>query len=266
MTIEIWLALGAAAMLAAASIVRVWALRTGSERQNLVAWGARLAAAAILFASLILASAPRGGWSAFDLQQVALGLALAVTVIHLALNWRPADRGGNPLADVMVLLILLITALAIQPGVPPADCIHHTSMIQAQWIIHLLGSSAIITAGCAGLMLALAAALAGRGWVLPPRVNLHAQIKEPTAAGLILLGAGIVLNAGWSWRAMGSLTSGDPRETWMIVIWLLAAMSLQAWQLGGKAARWAAGLAIAATAAVLFALLALPDLSRLLGI
>lgn len=265
MTIELWLAVGAAALLVVAGAARVAALRTGSRRGNSVALGARLAAAAVLLASLVVAALTRGGWSALDLQQVALGLAEAATIIHLAIGLRSKEKAGNPVADMVALTLVLIAVLAIRPGVPPTACIHHTLMVQVQWIAFLLAGGAIIVAASAGLMLALAAALAGRGWALPRRDALHTELKESTKAGLVILSIALTLTAVWSWRTMGALTSGDPRETWMAATWLIAAMSVQAWHLPSRPARWAACLAVAAAGIALFALLALPDLVRVIG-
>jgi ABC-type transport system involved in cytochrome c biogenesis permease subunit len=83
---------------------------------------------------------------------------------------------------------------------------------------------------------------------------------------LVALGSGLTVSVWWAWQTAGTLTAGDPREIWMAVTWLTAAMSLVAWQLEGHRGRWAAGLALAAALYVGFGLVFLTYLQSLLGI
>jgi hypothetical protein len=60
------------------------------------------------------------------------------------------------------------------------------------------------------------------------------------------------------------LTSGDPREGWVFVAWLVAAMSMLARRLGKRWGRWTAGLAVLAAAIAAFGLLVIVELQPFL--
>ena len=256
MTPEIWLALGAAALLAVAAVGSGSALLTGRGWWARLAVAARLAAFVVLIVALLLAAARRGGWSPFDLQQAALSWVLATVGVHLALlAWPPGRYGAGPVVDLVALGALLVGVWVVQPGLLDLACVQDSVPMLVQWAALLLGAGSIATAGSAGLLLSFRAGPTG----------LRVLLKRATWLALATLGLGLAVGAWWAWWTTGKLAGDDPRLTWLAVTWLLAAASLHAWRLDRHATRWAAGLAVAAATAAAFGLLAILDLSRLLG-
>lgn len=255
---EIWAAAAAAAAaVAAASSGLALAGRSGPWR--LVAMGARLGSIAALAAALLLTARICGRWSPFDLRQVALGLALATAAIHLVLAWIPGMAGGSPAVDATVAALLLFAVLIIRPGASWLTCQQQTVPYAAQWLLFILGAGATLIAGGAALTLATSR----WGWAVTGQRRL---LVRGTLLAVLALGGGIVIGLWWARQSTGTLAAAEPRESWMGVVWLLAVMSLMAWQLDRQAERWAAGLALFAATAALFGLLALPDLQNWIGV
>ena len=253
---------GLAGLASGLAIVRLRGPWTG------VAVVARSLSAVSLVVALILAVAAGGKWSPFDLQQVTLALVLAMLIVHLALAWRLGLGDAGLAVDLLALVLLLAKILIIQPGAPLLDCAQRAVPFQVQWVLFLLGAGAILVAGCAALMLALRLALSGQ-WPdldLASRSGFLDLLTQATFLALVALGSGLVVSAWWAWWAVGTLSSGDPREGWMAMAWLVAAMSLSAWQLEDRRGRWAAVWAVTASAIVLLGLLVVLDLQQVMGI
>jgi hypothetical protein len=234
---------------------------------RVVSVGARLLAAAALGVAAVSAAAGNGGPSPFDLEQVTVALALAALVADLALAALLRIEGAGPALDLLVLALLVLDLLVVGPSGALADCPPVTALFWLQWALFLFGAGSTLAAGGTALAWACQAILqAGRpGLQWPPELERQRLLMAATSLALIGLGAGLVTSAWWAWRSVGGLVGGDPRQLWMTITWLLAAMSLLAWQLEGAAARWAAALAgLAATVAVV-GLLAVPHIVRLLG-
>jgi hypothetical protein len=268
MALEVWLALGAAALLAVAALVQGAAHWRAWGRGNLVATLVRVATVLALGVALALAAGAHGACSPHDLRQVALGLALAALLIQLVLAWRAGAPGASLVVDLVALVLVLMGALALGPGGPPLDCIQAALPTRGQWLLFLVGAAAAVVAGSTGLALALYIWLYKRRSPLPfvRRADLYHSLKGATRLALAALWGGLALGAWWAWRALGALNGGDARAGWMAITCLLAAASLLAWRMDRRAARWAAGLAVLAAAAALLGLLALPDLRLLLGL
>lgn len=257
MAIEAWAVLGATAALALAVVIQTVALfRAG--RAGLSVW-LRAAAAVALVAALPLTIANQDRWLPSAPRLVALGLSLAALLTALLLRL-PAQRrnaypNGLDLAslpvDLFALVLNLLAVLWMSPGGPLPECAQESLAFGAQWSLLLAGSGAAIVAAGGALALALTALLTRLARIegdrpLPRRLDLHGILQDATALTLLLLGSGLVLGAWWSWRSTGRLLGNDPQIGWLAVAWLIAAMSRQTWRLGGRPARWAAGLSIAA--------------------
>jgi hypothetical protein len=268
MTLEVWLALGAAGLLAVAALVQGVAFWRGWASGNLVAAGVRVAAAVALAVALVLAAGAHGQWSPIDLRQVVLGLALAALLVQLVLAWRIRSPGVSLVVDLVALSLILVGTLAVGPGGPPLNCIQRAVPFQVQWVLLIVGAAAALVAGSTGLALALYLWLSRRRGLFPfvRRSDLYVSLKEATRLALVTLWGGLAVGAWWAWQALGALSSGDAREGWMAIACLVAAASLLAWRLERRAARWAAVLAVAAAAAALFGLLAVNDLRMLWGL
>ena len=271
---EIW-GIAAAFLFGAAALAGGLALFTPRGPWEWVATGARVAGLVAVAAALISTVAAQGEWSPFEPWQVVLSLILAMSGVYLLLAWRLGLGGAGPVVDVVALALLLVAypstpwaVVAVQPATSLLNCTQRTFPFQVQWALFFLGGGSVLAAGSAGLMLALRQVLGRRapGPKLPPRTGLYDLLIQSTFLALVAVGGGLTLGAWWAWQMVGMLTTDDPREAWMALVWLLAAMSLSAWQLERHRGRWAAGLAGVAAATLLFGLLLLVELQALLGI
>lgn len=264
---EIGLAVSAV-LLGVAAIAAGLALFQARRLWDLVAVSARTAGAVALAVSLGLSVIAEGAWSPFDTRQMVLGMVLAMLAIHLILSWRFRAGNGGPVVDLLALVLVLLATFVVQPAAPPETCVHRAGAFQAQWLLYLLGGGAVLVAGAASLTLALrkGSGQHAREFRAPNQAELYNLLTEAIVWGLAALGGGLTVGAWWAWRALGGITTGDPREVWMAITWLVAAMSLLAWQLESRKGRWAAGLAVAATACMLFGLLFVIELRQLAGV
>jgi hypothetical protein len=264
---EIWAAL-AALLLVTASVAWGLVLFKVGGRWDLIAIGTRAVAALALVVALILTVATLGRWSPFDLQQVALALALATLVVSLGLVWRFRIDVAAPIVDLVALLLILTGRLAGQFAGAQLACVQDALSFRIQWVLFLLGSGALAVAGSAGLMLALRAGLIERAAHLrwPRWADLHALVKQATALALVALGGGLTVNIWSAWRTAGTLTGGDSRVGWIAIAWLIATMSLLPRRTGKRWGRWTASLVVVAAAVAIVSLLAVMDLRGYLGL
>ena len=251
------LAAVAAALLAIAAGGSVVTLAGRGRRWLLLSLAARAGSILALAAALYLAADGRG-WSPLDLRQVALSLALATALAHLVLSRAVGSTAGSPLADALAAVLAVAAWLAIRPGGESLSCLQRAPAYRAEWALFLSGAGGALVAGSA----ALAPAMPWE-WA---RTGARGLLARGSFLAVLAVGAGIVAGVWWTWQATGTLEAGDARESWMAVVWLLAAMSTAAWQLEKRAHRWAAGLALAAAGTALLGLLALPDIQRLMGL
>jgi hypothetical protein len=259
---EIWGAL-AALLLAMASVARGLDLFQVRGRWELLAFCARAGAAMLLTVAIIQAAVTLSQWSPFDLWQVALGLALATVVVYLVLAWRSRVDAAGPIVDLLALALILTGILAMRPGGPFLTCAQQAWPFPVQWVLFLTGAGGVMVAASAGLTLILA----GRSWHLhwPDRADSYLLLRQATLLALVFLGSGLTIGMWWAWQVGGTATSSDPREIWIAITWLIAAMGLLAQYLPRRWGWWAAGLAMVAAVAAIAGLLAVIDLRRLLG-
>lgn len=262
MAVESWFSLGAGILLALAAAGRGLSWVGVRGRWSLVAAAARGAAGMALLVALA-----QGEGSPFDLQQMALGLALATVGLHLALTWRLPTGDAGPLAD-LIALALTLTGLALRSGGTVPTPAQRMVPFYVQWVLFLLGGGAAMVAGAAGLALALRVGPVRRSLSLagPSCAGLGSLLREAVSLALVTLGSGLVTGVWWAWRTVGRLAGGDPREGWMAVTWLVAALSLLSWRLEKHPGWWAAALAVVAAAAAIVGLLAIVEVRRALGI
>jgi len=253
---EIWVVI-AAALLGIAVVAGGLAILAGRRPWGVVAIGARVAALAALIVALIAAVMASGQWTASDHQQAMLSLVVAMEAIHLVLVWRLGAVGVGPVVDIVALILSLAGVFLIQAGAPSLICTQQASLLQAHWVLFFLGGGSLLVAACSGLALALSWLLVWRGLELdlPEPVYLYGLLKHAATLALVALGSGLLTGVWWAWRTTGVMLGADAREVWMAVAWLITAMSLLAWQLGGRRSQWAAGLVLAAAAAMLVGLL-----------
>lgn len=255
---EMWAMAAATALLIAAVGGSAAALAGRGRPWLLLSLAARGGSLLALAAALYLAAAAEGGWSPLDLRQMALSLTLVTAVAHLALSWVAGSAAGSPIADALAAVLAASAWLAIRPGGESLSCLQRAITYRGEWALFVTGVGGTLVAGSAALtpLLPWQAARSG-SWGL---------LRAGSFVAVLAIGAGVLAGVWWTWQATGALEAGTMRESWMAVVWLLAAMSAAAWQLEKKARPWAAGLAVAAAGAGLVGLLGLLELQRLMGI
>jgi hypothetical protein len=263
---EIWSSL-AALLLVMAAAARGLALVREGKWWDRIATGARAAAVLALVLALVRLVATRGGWSPFDVGQVALCLALATLVVHLALQWRLKVDAAAPVVDLVAFGLVLVGVGYTLPGGSVLTCAQRTAPFHIQWVLFLLGAGGLTVAGSAGAMLALRTVLTRSGRGLEPRwIDLQVFLKQASALALVTLGGGLAVSSWWAWQTVGSLTTGVSAEGWLAAASLVAAMSLLVRRVGRRWGRWAAGLAMVAAAVAIIGLMAATDLGRTPGV
>ena len=267
MTPEIW-GMVAVILLGIAAVAGSMALFKVQGQWATIAAVGRATGTASVAITLGLAVMAQGEWSPVETRQVILGLVLAMLCIQMVFSWRLGIRSAGPVLDVVAVALILVGVFMNWPEPQPPTCAQRSMAFGAQWVLLLLGSGSTLVAGSAGLMLALRKGLAawGKSPQQPTREELYYQLAQAIFLALVALGSGLTVSVWWAWRTMGTLTSGDPREMWMAIAWLAAAMSQLAWHLEGHRGRWVAGLAFVAASCVVFCLLFLAQLQILLGI
>lgn len=258
----------AAFLLTVAAVAGIMALVEARGRWGAAAVGARVAGTVTVALVLGLAVVLQGEWSPLDTWQVVFGLVLAMLSIQMVLSWPLGIGSGGLVVDIVAVVLILLGTVLYRSDAPPLTCAQQAPAFWVQWVLFLLGGGGALVAGCAALMLALHKGLSawGRGIRQPARGDLYNLLTQAIFVALVALGGGLTVSVWWAWQAAGTLTSGDPRELWLAITWLTAAMSLLAWQLEGHRGRLAAGLALVAALNATFCLVLLPHLQSLLGI
>ena len=265
MAIEFWVAVTGGLLLLVAIGARAWHGSQGRQRWGRLALGAEAGAAIALGIALLLAIRGAGGWQPADLRQAAWGLALATVGVHLGLGWWTGSHSGGLVVGLVALALTLLGIFSFPGSDSPSTCRELASPAYMEWALFSVGAGGAAVAGSGGLASAFRERMQRRGssFSLPRRRDLHTLTAQAAVLSLVALGAGLTVAAWWGWKTAGRPTSGDPREGWMAMALLIVAMSRLAWQLERQAARWAAGLAMAAAAVALLGLLAVPGLSWL---
>jgi hypothetical protein len=262
MTIEVWFALGAGLLLVLSLGGEVLRLVQARGRWALLAAGFEVAAFIAALVALALAIVGADPRSPDNLRLVAWGLAPAILGAHLFLQRLANTQGGRLIARLLALAALLLGILVPTPAGTLLGCPQSGAAFTLQWSLFVLGAGNVIVAGSAGLEMILGAAWSRRRAHYSPLRNrsLHILVAQGTVLALVTLGAGLTVAIGWSWQATGTPTSGDPREIWLAITWLVTATSMLAWQMEKGAAKWAAILAVLAAASAFGSLLVAPAL------
>ncbi len=269
---DLWVGL-AVLLLVIAMVALCLALFRVGGRWSLLAVGATVGAVIALAVALVVIATTHGHlWQvllaaqSLDPRLVVLGLALATLVVQLVLAWRLPVDAARLVVDLLVLVLVFTAGFMADVSELPLDCDKRTIPSQLQCVLFLIGTGGLTVAGSTGLTLALRALLSRRiprvQW--PRWIHLHALLKRATALALVSLGAGLVVSLWWSWQMQGVSITRGPREGWVIVALLVAAMSFLARRTGGRWGRWTAGLVMVAAAVAILGLLTGIDLLRYL--
>lgn len=262
MTIEVWVALGASLLLVLSLGPEVLRLVQTRGRWALLAAGFEIAALVAALAALVLSITAANPRSPDNLRLVAWGLAPAILGAHLFLQRLARTQGGRLIAELLALAALILGILVPKPVAMLLGCPQYGAAFTIQWSLFVLGAGSVIVAGSAGLEMLLGTAWSRRRAHHSPLRGsaLQTLVSQGTVLALVTLGAGLTVATWWSWQAAGTPTSGDPREIWLAITWLVTATSLLAWQMEKRAAKWAAALAVLAAAFAFGCLLVAPAL------
>ena len=261
MAIEVWLALGASLLLVLSLGVEILRLRQVRGHWTMLAAGLEIGATIAALAALALAITTGSPRSPDNLRLVAWGLAPAILGTHLFLQRLTRTQGARLIVGSLALASLILGILVPAPVASLLGCPQFGTAFTIQWFLLALGVGSVTVSGSAGFEMILRAVLR--------RVTPYAPLRDRSrrilvAKGalltLVTLGAGLAVATWRSWQAAGTLTSGDPRQVWLSITSLATATSLLAWQMGKKAATWAAALAVFAAAIALMSLLVVPAL------
>ena len=249
---EIWVII-AAVFLALAAVAGSLAKSRVRGPWHVVAMGARVGALVFLIVALVALVILQGRWMAMEPTQAVLSLVMAMLAVHLLLAWRVGLDSAGPVLDIAALALSLLTVITFGGSAPGLACVRQSPLLQVCWVLFALGGGSVLVACSAGLMIAAGKVLVRRGMApgLRRQVLLRDLLAQAASLGLLALGSGLIFSAWWAWRASGRLADGSPRQVWMAIAWLITATSLLAWQLDSRRVRWAVGLALAASAAVL---------------
>ena len=245
-------------LLAFTALARGLALSGIRGPWNLAVTCSRVGAALALVVVLAQRVSTHGGWSPLDWEQLILSLSLAILILYQAMAWAFRTEGASPFVDLLTLALVVTGMLLASHGGAVPTCIQRAVPFYIQWGLFLTGAAAAAVMGSAGLLIGLQSGLGQRGqrarW--PDQADLTFFLTQTTMLTLVALGSGLVLSICWAWQTTGSLSTGDPRVTWMAITWLIVAMSSVARWLEKRWVGWSAGLAVVAAASALYGLLA----------
>ena len=178
------------------------------------------------------------GW-AFSRAGLAVGLALVLLALRLALGWRHAERLSR--------LPLLVLALGLQTYAWLAAGWNDLAALPASWPVWSVGRALALLVGCGGLANALVALglrlvmerMAARTPTHLSALTSELAVLHDSAMRLAVVATSLALSLDGlrSWWAYGQLASGS--LTWLIVAWLLL--------VAGAGGRWLMGLGERAT-------------------
>lgn len=267
MALEGWAvpsAIAAAALLATVLVAEWLATRVAWRGWNRVVPSLRGAAVvAVAVAWFFL------GWylepsSPFDLRTLSWGVAWFLLPEAWTLARRLETDDALPVMDGAALGLILLGLLIRPPGAQPT-LLGTSWLFWLYWIALLGGAAGALEAGCAGLVLV---ARRKSGWAgsapAPGEAALLLVLRDATAGAASVIGFGLLAGAHSAWRTLGSLSTGDPREGWMVTAFLALGASLAAWRLGRAGRRWAVALAMLAAILALVGALLVVDLRALL--
>lgn len=248
----------AVVLLLAVAAARLLAWKTGAGPWARTARVARVGAIVALAAALAAGISRTGGWGAYDLWLLGLGLVGAALTLDEVLARGAGVHGASPLLDVLSALLLGVLLYAWPMARRPLLDASGWMVYTARWALYLVGAASLIATGSAALVGWAHRARSGRDVPAPdPAADAALDYgRGATLLALLTLGAGRVVGAWWYWQAQGRLTGSDPREILIAVAWLVAAMSGLSWELAPRARRWAAGLPVLVGLPVLAGLVA----------
>lgn len=203
--------MGLTALLFTVIAAVLYGVGTGRPRLTVVARALTFAAAALLFAQLVVGSvaigfpALVGGYGGFLLLALALLLAPAI-------GQRSLFRNSTPLLAATLALAVLLLALLSSPLIP-ADLAPPVPVLRSAWLVLHVGFAFV---GIALFTVAAVAAVAGM-------VMRNSDAADRLRDDVVPIGfvcyavGGLVFGAVWAESAWGRFWGWDPKETWALI-------------------------------------------------
>ena len=227
--LEHQIVLVAAALLAAVTIVRVWAFTGGRTADTTVFAG--LAAATLLLGIAITGRWIREGQGPFlTMYDVLLSNAFSLGLLFLLVAWRvPAVRAATLVASP-VLLMLGAWMLVV-----PNEAVPLPPTFDNAWLwVHVgagklfLGVCLVSASAAALLLLRERTSAARRPGMTGDAVAMADAVWPLFFLAFIFHSCMLVAGAVWAHSAWGRYWSWDPLETWTLVTWLMLGFILHA--------------------------------------
>jgi hypothetical protein len=237
---------------------------------KLIGFGAKIAAVLVLVVAMVLVRSlswqGQPSWPHGFLHP-AWCLALATLVVDLVFAWRIGADAASPFVDLVSGFLVLGGTLSVQSGAPAIEPAGIGTMNTFESVLITLGFGALVVAGGAGLALGLRRFLKERTdrlrWTR--WLSLHLFLKHSLALASVVLGAGLLVGMWLSWQTTGLLLGSSAHEGWAAGAALTAAMGLVARRMGKWWGPWTAGLAVLAALMAISGMLAMTDVSSILG-
>jgi hypothetical protein len=167
------------------------------------------------------------GWSAQDVGLGLLAASTAALVVFLVLEPPTGGRVAGVLLAGGVLAALVVAEQAFASSAVALGLAQRLWLYPVRWGALAAGYGAFAVAGLGAL------SAAGRGqW----REDLRRLVDGATVVGLLALGAGVLLEAAWSWLVWGSLWSGQAQLAWNAALVACGAAAVHAWRRGSHLA------------------------------
>ena len=229
LVLEQQLALVAAALLAAATVARVWASAAGRSGDRATA--ALLTAAVAVLGAMIAGRWVREGQGPFlTMYDVLLSNAFSLSLLFLLVSGCLPVVRSAALVACPVLAILGIWMLVV-----PSESVPLPPTFDNYWLWVHVGAGKLFLGACLASMSA-AALLLLRQRVEGDRRMAMARDPEALSRAVWLLfflafvfhSCMLVAGAVWAHSAWGRYWSWDPLETWTLATWLLLGFILHA--------------------------------------
>ena len=223
------IALVAAALLAAATLARVWAFAAGRAGDR--ATFTLLAAAVAVLGVMIAGRWIREGQGPFlTMYDVLLSNAFSLGLLFLLVSWRlPVVRSAS-LVACPVLAILGIWMLVV-----PSEGVPLPPTFDNDWLWVHVGAGKLFLGVCLASMSAAALLLLRQRAADSRRMAMARDPEALTRAVWLLFFLAFVFHsfmlvagAVWAHSAWGRYWSWDPLETWTLATWLLLGFILHA--------------------------------------
>jgi len=219
----------AAALLAAATLARVWAFAGGRTADTTVLAG--IAAATLLLGIAIAGRWIREGQGPFlTMYDVLLSNAFSLGLLFLLVAWRvPSVRAATLIACPVLLL------LGAWMQVVPNEAVPLPPTFDNAWLWVHVGAGKLFLGVClasasaAAVLLLRQRASAGRQFGMTRDAAAMANAVWPLFfLAFIFHSFMLVAGSVWAHSAWGRFWSWDPLETWTLVTWLMLGFILHA--------------------------------------